>query len=157
MLPHCPGWSWWIIGRLFPHHPVAALQEGDAKRELLKRPGPMARYLTARYGRLDQEVMGALYVDVRDRLLVVSEIFRGTLVRAAVEPRPILREALEHGAAGLVPWHTHPSGDPTPSTADLGLTRRLAVAADALGVTVLDHLVLGGGGSWISLKRLGGW
>jgi DNA repair protein RadC len=86
---------------------VAALQEGDAKRELLKRPGPMAKYLMARYGRLDQEVMGAVYLDVRNRLIVASEIFRGTLVRVTVEPRPILREALEHGAASLVPNPAH--------------------------------------------------
>ena len=84
------------------------------RREPLNRPASVARYVNLRYGASDQEVMGALFVDIRNRLLGEREIFRGTLNRAAVEPREILKEGLIRGAAGVVLFHTHPSGDPSP-------------------------------------------
>ena len=68
----------------------------------LSEPDAVARYLSMRYGCPDQEVMGALFLDARHRLLGESEHFRGTLSRAAVEPRPILKEGLLQGAAALL-------------------------------------------------------
>lgn len=126
-------------------------------REPLLHPAAVARYLLLRYGVPDQEVMGALYVDVRHRLLAEAEIFRGTLNRASVEPRALLKEGLLRGAAGLVLFHTHPSGDPSPSAEDLAFTRRLAEAGELVGVRLLDHLVLGATGAWVSLRERGGW
>ena len=124
--------------------------------DLLDRPDAVATYLTLRYGWRDQEVMGALYLDVRNRLLAEREVFRGTLTRAAVEPRAILKEALLQSASGFVLFHTHPSGDPAPSEEDLSFTRRMAEAADFLEIQLLDHLILGGG-RWVSLGRSGVW
>ena len=126
-------------------------------REPLQHPGAVARYLTLRYTRSDQEVMGALFLDARHRLLAEREFFRGTLTRAAVEPRAILKEGLLRDAAGLVLFHTHPSGDPAPSAEDLEFTRRMAEAGEVLGQRLLDHLILGLGGRWLSLKQRGGW
>ena len=126
-------------------------------REPMQQPDAVARYLTLRYSRRDQEVVGSLYLDGRNRLLAEGEVFRGTLSRAAVEPRAILKRALLESAAGLILFHTHPSGDPTPSAEDLAFTRRIADAGDVLGVRLVDHLVLGGPGQWVSLARRGGW
>lgn len=126
-------------------------------REPLLHPGAIARYLLLAYGVPDQEVMGALYLDVRHRLLAVREAYRGTLSRAAVEPRALLKEGLLQGAAALVLFHTHPSGDPSPSAEDLTFTRRLAEAGELVGVRLLDHLVLGSTGAWVSLRERGGW
>ena len=126
-------------------------------REPLLHPSAVARYLLLRFGVPDQEVMGALYVDVRHRLLAEAEIFRGTLNRASVEPRALLKEGLLRGAAGLVLFHTHPSGDPSPSAEDLAFTRRLADAGELVGVRLIDHLVLGATGAWVSLRERGGW
>jgi len=120
-------------------------------------PEAVARYLLLRYAERDQEVMGALFLDVRNRLLGEAELYRGTLARAAVEPRAILKQALLRSAAGLLLFHTHPSGDPSPSAEDLAFTRRLADAGELLGVRLLDHLVLGAGHRWVSLRRRGGW
>ena len=127
------------------------------RRRPLERTGDIARYLMLRYQQRDQEVMGALFLDIRHRLLGDQEIFRGTLCRAEVEPREILKECLLRGAAGVVVFHTHPSGDPTPSDADLLFTRRMAHAATLVGVELVDHLVLGAIGLWVSIKTLGGW
>jgi DNA repair protein RadC len=126
-------------------------------RRPLSRPEEVARFLALRYQQRDQEVMGALFLDVRHRLLGEQEIFRGTLHRAAVEPREILKQCLLRGAGGVVLFHTHPSGDPTPSTEDMLFTRRMATAAAVVGVELVDHLVLGAAGLWVSLHALGGW
>jgi DNA repair protein RadC len=126
-------------------------------RDPLLRPAAVVSYLAMRYWRLDQEVMGALYLDVRNRLLSDMELFRGTLNRTAVEPRPILRQGLLQGAAGVVLFHTHPSGDPSPSAEDVAFSRRLAEAAEVVGLRLLDHLVVGAAERWVSLKQRGVW
>ena len=125
--------------------------------ELLSRPGAVARYLQLRYTRSGQEIMGALYLDTRNRLLAERELFRGTLNRAAVEPRAILKQGLLRDAAGLVLFHTHPSGDPSPSAEDLAFTRRLAEAGEVVGLRLVDHLILGRGRRWVSLRQRGAW
>ncbi len=128
-----------------------------AEREPLSRPAAVASYLALRFARRDQEVLGALYLDTRNRLLAERELYRGTLSRAAVEPRRVLQEGLLLGAAGVVVFHTHPSGDPSPSAEDLAFTRRLAEAGEVVGIRLVDHLVLGAIGRWVSLRERGGW
>jgi DNA repair protein RadC len=125
--------------------------------DLLDQPERVAHYLHLRYGHVDQEVMGALFVDVRSRLVGEMEAFRGTMVRMAVEPRPILREALRKGAFGFILFHTHPSGDPTPSLEDVAFTDRMREASSAIGVRLVDHLILGAAGRWLSLQRRSPW
>lgn len=125
------------------------------EREPLTRPAEVARYLGLRYWARDQEVMGALFLDARSRLLGEKELFRGTLDRAIAEPREILKEGLLRGAAGVVVFHTHPSGDPSPSPEDLIFTRRMKDAGELVGVRLLDHFILGSAGRWVSLKQRG--
>jgi DNA repair protein RadC len=76
------------------------------------------------------------------------------LDRAVIEPREILKRALLSDAAGIIVYHNHPSGDPTPSREDREFTRRLRAAAETLGVQLLDHLVIGAGGS-VSFREAG--
>lgn len=125
--------------------------------EPLSRPVDVARYLALRYQTCDQEVMGALFLDARSRLLGEREMFRGTISRISVEPREILRECLQRGAAAIYLFHTHPSGDPSPSAEDLLFTRRMAEAAEVVGVRLIDHVVLGHRGHWVSLKEKSAW
>jgi DNA repair protein RadC len=127
------------------------------ERDLLTHPEAVATFLALRYGLQGQEVMGALFLDTRNRLIQDTEIFRGTLNRAAVEPRAILKQGLLRNAAGFVLFHTHPSGDPSPSAEDLAFTRRMASAGEVVGLRLVDHLIVGGGGRWVSLKKRGGW
>lgn len=127
------------------------------RRNLLDRPDAVASYLSLHYVQEDQEVMGALYLDVRNRLITGSDIYRGTLSRTAVEPRAILKKGLLHSASGFILFHTHPSGDPSPSPEDLTFTRRMAEAGELVGVRLLDHIILGSAGRWVSLGRRGAW
>ena len=126
-------------------------------REPLGRPLEVAHYLNLRYRERDQEIMGALFLDNRGRLLGEREIYRGTLDRAAVEPREILKECLLRGAGAVVIFHNHPSGDPSPSVDDLAFTKNMAAAARIMGIRLADHLILGEGGSWSSLRDRMAW
>ncbi|HUO86438.1 MAG TPA: DNA repair protein RadC [Thermoanaerobaculia bacterium] len=126
-------------------------------RTPMERPAAVARYLELRYLRRLQEVVGALYLDARNRLLSDQELYRGTINRSLVEPRLVLVEALLRGASGVVLFHTHPSGDPTPSAEDLQFTRRLAEAGKVIGVELIDHLIIAHGGRWLSLRERGAW
>lgn len=139
---------------------LAAVELGRrfAREQMLDRlpltqPREVAGYLTIRHYPLDQEVMGALFLDGKRRLIAERELFRGTMDRVAVEPRAVLKEALLRDAAAILVFHTHPSGDLVPSSEDLLFTRRLAEACGTLGVRLLDHLILGGVGRWLSLKE----
>ena len=123
----------------------------------LRDAAAVARYLDLRFATHDQEVMGAIFLDCRNRVVGEAEIFRGTLNRATVEPRPILRRGLLLSAAGILLFHTHPSGDPTPSAEDLAFTRRMAAAGEVVGVPLVDHLVVASHGRWRSLRERGAW
>jgi DNA repair protein RadC len=125
------------------------------EREPLTRPAEVARYLHLRFWARDQEVVGALFLDVRNRLLGDKELFRGTLNRSVADPREILKESLVRGAAAVILFHTHPSGDPTPSESDLLFTRKLKEAAEIVGVRLADHMILGAPGRWVSLQQRG--
>jgi DNA repair protein RadC len=127
------------------------------EREPLANADAVASYLGLRYSRRDQEVMGAIYLDTRNRLIAECELYRGTLNRAAAEPRAVLKRGLLSDAAGFILFHTHPSGDPSPSVEDLAFTRRIAQAGEVVGVRLVDHLILAGGGRWLSLRKRGGW
>ena len=127
------------------------------RRRPLRNPWAVVSYLFLKYTVRDQEVVGALYMDVRNRLIGERELYRGTLERALVEPREIFRDAIIRGAAGIVLFHTHPSRDPSPSLEDVAFTRRLAEACEAVGVKLIDHLILGSTHRWVSLRDRGAW
>lgn len=122
-----------------------------ASKRVLDHPAAV----TLRFASADQEVMGALYLDVGNRLIADRELFRGSLSRIQVEPRQTLRAALRFRAASYLVFHTHPSGDPTPSAEDRAFTQQLDRAGRLLGIRLVDHLVVGGMGSWVSMKRSG--
>ena len=95
-----------------------------------------------------------LFLD-RKNVLIADEVqTKGTGAHAPVYPREIVKRALEFSASFLILAHNHPSGDPTPSKADIAMTREITAAAKALGITVHDHLVIGRAGH-SSFKALG--
>ncbi|HKD47395.1 MAG TPA: DNA repair protein RadC [Rhizomicrobium sp.] len=111
-------------------------------------------YCMAAMARSAQEEFRVLYLD-RKNILIADEVqARGTVDHAPVYPREIVKRALEHGALALILVHNHPSGDPTPSKADIAMTREIVQAAKALKIAIHDHLVIGRGGH-ASFKSLG--
>jgi DNA repair protein RadC len=103
----------------------------------------------------DREHFWTLALNTKNRLLRIIEVSVGSLNASIVHPRELFKDAVRFSAASVVVVHNHPSGDPTPSGADIQLTRRLVKAGDVLGVEVLDHVVIGDGGSHASLRDLG--
>lgn len=91
----------------------------------------------------DTEQFRILYLDTKNALIADEEQARGTLDHVPVYPREVVKRALELNAASLILVHNHPSGDPTPSDADIAMTRQIIAAAEALKISVHDHLIIG--------------
>lgn len=92
---------------------------------------------------LDRERLHVVLVDTKVQFLKNEIVSVGSLNESIAHPREILRPALVHGAYGFILAHNHPSGDPTPSTADRSLTQRIAEAAQLLQVVFFDHVIIG--------------
>jgi len=110
--------------------------------EPIRDPSVVARRLMTAYGHRVQETFGGIFLDARHRIISEREIFVGTLTSATVAPRDVFRHALSDHAASVILFHNHPSGDPSPSPQDLAFTAKLAGIGEALGVGVLDHLIV---------------
>lgn len=89
------------------------------------------------------EQFRVLYLDRKNVLIADEEQARGTVDHVPVYPREIIRRALELNASAMILVHNHPSGDPTPSDSDITMTARIAQAADSMGITIHDHLIIG--------------
>jgi DNA repair protein RadC len=131
------------------------LSRGELRdRPVLDSWERLTRHLVAAMARERVEQFRVLFLDTRNRLLAEEVQARGTVDHTPVYPREVLKRALEHHAAALILAHNHPSGDPTPSAADVAMTGEIVRAADPLGLRVLDHVVVGNG-RWISFRQQG--
>jgi DNA repair protein RadC len=123
-------------------------------RPQLLAPRDVAMFLLPEFGARPVEQFGVVLLDAKHRLVRTTVLTVGTLDRSVVHPREVFREAAAARAAGIVLFHNHPSGDPTPSADDLALTRRLVAAGELMGIDVLDHLVLTAT-RFVSLREIG--
>ncbi len=131
-----------------------AVMRAAPARLQVAAPIDAARYLLPRYGAVDVEQAGVLLLDSRHRVLHARVLTRGTADAAPMHPRDVFREAALAGAAAIVLFHNHPSGDPQPSPEDVLLTQRMLAAGDVMGITVVDHLILADA-SYCSLREMG--
>jgi DNA repair protein RadC len=129
-------------------------REALADRPVLDRPELVADVLVRGHARERVELFGVLTLDTRHRLLREHTLHRGARAHSEVEPGEVFHEAILDNAHAVVIWHTHPSGDPSPSADDVELTRRLVEAGRLLNVAVLDHIVVARSG-WVSLRQRG--
>lgn len=120
-------------------------------------PDRAAAFVRTLIGRFPQEVMGALFLDVRNRAIGHTIPYMGTLSRLKAEPRGLLIPALLANASGIIMFHNHPSGDPAPSDGDLALTQDVADAAAFLGLCLLEHIIIGEGDCFVSMSRRPDW
>jgi DNA repair protein RadC len=111
-------------------------------RPQLSSPRAVAEFLLPQFGNRPVEQFGVLLLDTKHRVLRASVLSIGTLDASIVHPREVFREAAAAGAAAIVLFHNHPSGDPEPSADDVRLTERLMAAGVLMGIDVIDHVVL---------------
>ncbi len=119
-----------------------------SQARVLKRPvisswNALLDYCRVTMSHRETEQFRILFLD-RKNVLVADEIqAKGTVDHVPVYPREVIKRALDLNASALILVHNHPSGDPTPSTADITMTEEIARACDAVGVTIHDHLIIG--------------
>lgn len=111
-------------------------------------------YCTARIGYAGSEEFHLLFLDTKNALIADEKQQEGTVNHTPVYPREVVKRALELGASAVIMVHNHPSGDVTPSKADIDMTRAVREAAKAVGISLHDHLVIGRG-RHSSFKSLG--
>jgi len=116
--------------------------------DVFQRMGPLLRDLR-------QEEFHALLLTTQHRVIRDVLVTRGILDASLIHPREVFRAAIVESAAGVILVHNHPSGDPTPSREDRAVTRQLASAGRAIGIPVLDHVIVGETG-YASLGEEGG-
>jgi DNA repair protein RadC len=122
-----------------------AMAERLKERAVFDSPGAVKQYLQLHIGSRPYEVFGVLFLDAQHRLIVLEELFRGTLTQTSVYPREVVTRALHHHAAAVVLSHNHPSGSIEPSRADETLTQTLSAALSLIDVRVLDHVIVSAG------------
>ena len=129
-------------------------------RPLLDDSESIANHMREEFRDKEVEEFHAILLDTRRRLIRAEQITSGTLDTAIVHPREVFKKAIAANASALVLVHNHPSGDPTPSKADIQVTRDLIRAGQLLKIDVLDHVILGQRNTerdrdYVSLKEMG--
>ena len=124
------------------------------KRTVIASWTALLAYVRVALANEPREQFRVLFLDKKNQLIADETLHTGTVDHAPVYPREIIKRALELSSSAIILVHNHPSGDPTPSKADIAMTREIVTAAKALGISVHDHLVIGRAGH-SSFKSLG--
>ena len=133
---------------------IRLAREDACRRPVITSWTALVAYVRTALAHEPREQFRALYLDRRNSLLRDELVADGTVDHAPVYPREVIRRALELSASAMILVHNHPSGDPTPSRADIEMTRQIVEAARVFGLQVHDHLVVGREGT-ASFKALG--
>jgi DNA repair protein RadC len=131
-----------------------SVSAAGAERPHMRTPTVAAEFVMAEMSALEQEELRVLILDTRNCLLKMHTAYVGSLNAISIRVAELFREAIRLNAAAIIAIHNHPSGDPTPSSEDVYVTRQFVEAGKLLNIDVLDHLVIGAG-RWLSLKERG--
>ena len=166
------------IRRLYQAHPVelakvkgvnqatavrikAALNLGlrlnlpNEERPTINSPADAAALVQYEMSLLEKEHLRTLLLDRRNHVMEIVEIYQGSVNSSQVRVGEVFRPAIQRLASAIIVCHNHPSSDPTPSPDDVAVTRAIVQAGKLLDIDLLDHLVIGHGGKWVSLKERG--
>jgi DNA repair protein RadC len=130
---------------------LAATQPGE--RPVIRYAQDVADLMRPEMALLDQEHMRVLLLNTRNQVLAKCEVYRGNVHTAVVRIGELFREALRQNAPAVILVHNHPSGEPTPSAADIAMTKQAIAAGELLDIEVLDHVIIAHGG-FSSMKTL---
>lgn len=111
-------------------------------------------HLTPELKRLEREEFRTLHLNNANELICEETVFRGSINEVQIEPREIAKSCLKNNTSGVILAHNHPGGDPDPSEADITVTERIETSLDTLGITLVDHVIVGKYDE-VSLKREG--
>jgi DNA repair protein RadC len=128
--------------------------ESPEERPSINSPADAAALVMYEMSALEQEHLRVILLDIRNRVLEVADVYRGSVNSSQVRVGEVFKAAVRRNAPALIVIHNHPSGDPTPSPDDVAVTRAVVQAGKLLDVVVLDHLVIGQG-RWVSMKERG--
>jgi DNA repair protein RadC len=121
------------------------VREPRSRRPSFSTGGEVYSHFHPVFRNLRKEVFYCLLLDVKNRLIREHRVSEGTLTSALIHPREAFREAIRESAAAVIFVHNHPSGDPSPSREDIAITGKLEGAGEAVGIRVLDHVIIGDG------------
>jgi len=127
---------------------------GSDARPQISSPDDVINLIGVEMGLLDHEQLRVVVLDTKHRVQAIKTIYQGSVNQAQVRIAEVFREPIRINAIAIIIVHNHPSGDPTPSAADIALTAELARAGEMLDIDLLDHLIVGQG-RHVSLRRLG--
>jgi DNA repair protein RadC len=136
-------------------------EENAPERPSVRHPGDAARVLRDSARTLDNEMFWVLLLDAKNRLKGKPvNISKGLLDASLVHPREVFKEAIRSATAAVVIAHNHPSGDPTPSSEDIRITKQMIEAGNIIDIKVLDHVILGrsdgkGARDYVSMREAG--
>jgi len=130
-----------------------AMGEKLKERTVFDSPEAVKQYLQLHIGSRPHEVFVVVFLDVQHRLIMLEEMFRGTLTQTSVYPREVVTRAIHHQAAAVVLAHNHLSGAIEPSRADESLTQTLRAALALVDVRVLDHVIVSPGQSFSMAEK----
>lgn len=124
---------------------IRQAREDLHERQILDSWDKVLEYCRAAIGHLPRESFHVLFLDRKNGLIAAEQQSMGTVDQTSVYPREVIKRALELNASALVMVHNHPSGDPTPSDADIEITRAVEAAGQSLGVALHDHVIIARG------------
>ncbi len=144
-----------VLIKLVKELGTAYLKERAIGKSVISSPDDVIDYLNHELSGSRIEKFMAIYLSTKNEVLSMEILHEGTLDQTAIYPRKVIESALKHNARSIIFVHNHPSGDSTPSRADIRMTKELERAAKAVDMKVHDHIIIGRGMHY-SLRD-GGW
>lgn len=144
------GKTWYLI----PEYKVMLVRDNTKTKtdtQFINSPDDVNKILQSYLNGVDREHFVVILLNRKNGIIGINTVSVGDLSSSIVHPREVFKPAIVAGAASIIVAHNHPSGDPTPSSDDINVTKRLKEAGDILGIGVLDHIIIGDG-SYVSLK-----
>lgn len=123
--------------------------------ETIRSPKDAARIVAKEIGDEDREVFLVLVLNVKNEVVAMHRCHVGSLNASIVHPREVMKAAILNNGASIIISHNHPSGNPSQSREDEEVTERLVRAGELMGIEILDHIIVGDGEEFISLKEKG--
>jgi len=130
------------------------LASNPDQKPKISSPDDITNLIGLEMSLLEQEQLRIVLLNTRNEVIGIRTLYQGTTNQAQVRIAEVFRDAVRANAVAIIVVHNHPTGDPTPSSADIELTRTMVQAGEVLEVKVLDHMIIGHG-RHVSMKRLG--